>query len=107
MAILLSNLANVLRDLGRDENLKAARAALERALKIDEAALGPDHPKVGIRCGLIARMSVSIGAEENLVFAREMAQRAVDVHEKSLGVDHPYSATSRSIRDQMLLGHAP
>lgn len=107
VAILLSNLANVLRDLGRDENLKAARAALERALKIDEAALGSDHPKVGIRCGLIARMSVSIGAEENLVFAREMAQRAVDVHEKSLGVDHPYSATSRSIRDQILLGHAP
>ena len=28
VAIRLSNLANVLRDLGRDENLKAARAAL-------------------------------------------------------------------------------
>ena len=107
MATRFSNLSKVLGDLGGDENLKAARAALERALKIDEAALGPDHPKVGIRCGLIARMSVSFRGEENLVFAREMAQRAVDVHEKSLGVDHPYSATSRSIRDQMLLGHAP
>ncbi|MGH9283211.1 MAG: tetratricopeptide repeat protein, partial [Acidimicrobiales bacterium] len=37
------NLGRVLRELG---DLAGARAQLERALEISEAALGPDHPRV-------------------------------------------------------------
>jgi Tetratricopeptide repeat len=37
-------------DLVRRGRLQAARDAFERALSIDEAALGPDHPKVADDC---------------------------------------------------------
>ena len=44
MATCLNNLARVLRDQG---DLAGARKRFERALKIDAAAYGPDHPAVG------------------------------------------------------------
>ena len=43
VATTTNNLGLVLKDLG---DLAGARAALERALAIDEAAFGPDHPKI-------------------------------------------------------------
>ena len=39
----MSNLGSVLHEMG---DLTGAKAAYERALKIDEAAFGPDHPNV-------------------------------------------------------------
>jgi hypothetical protein len=39
----VNNLGRVFQDLG---DLCCARAAFERALRIDEAAYGPDHPNV-------------------------------------------------------------
>ncbi len=44
--VLVNNLGGVMQAQG---DLVGARAAYERALKIDEAAFGPDHPKVAIR----------------------------------------------------------
>ncbi len=45
VAIDLNNLAGVLQDQG---DLAGARERFERALEIDEAAYGPDHPTVAI-----------------------------------------------------------
>jgi hypothetical protein len=44
VATNLHNLAGVLRELGE---AATARPLLERALYIDETALGPDHPEGG------------------------------------------------------------
>jgi tetratricopeptide (TPR) repeat protein len=40
-----NNLGRVLKDLG---DLQGAKKHFERALKIDETALGPDHPQTTI-----------------------------------------------------------
>jgi hypothetical protein len=46
-------LGNVLQALG---DLAGARGEFERALQISEAALGPDHPTVGIRRNNLGRL---------------------------------------------------
>jgi hypothetical protein len=46
-------LSRVLRDLG---DLPGARAELERALTIVEAALGPNHPTVAVLRGDLQRV---------------------------------------------------
>ena len=53
VAIRLSNLALVLRDLG---DPAAARPLAERALAIVEAAHGPDHPDIAVRLSNLAEI---------------------------------------------------
>jgi hypothetical protein len=73
----------VLRDLG---DLPGAREQYERALAISEAALGPDHPNVGIRRGNLGGVLRDLG---DLPGAREQYERALAISEAALGPDHP------------------
>jgi hypothetical protein len=44
VATTLNNLAGALRDFGKPDQ---AQPLFERALRIDEATYGPDHPRAG------------------------------------------------------------
>jgi tetratricopeptide (TPR) repeat protein len=61
VATRLSNLAAILRDLGRP---REARPLLERALAIDEAAYGRDHPTVAARLSNLAMILRDLGRAE-------------------------------------------
>ena len=62
----------------------------KRALEIDEAALGKDHPTVAIRLNNLAAL---YQATNRLKEAEPLLQRVVKIFEKSLGEDHPNVAT--------------
>lgn len=75
LAIRLTNLGNVLRDLGQ---LDRARQAHARALEIDECALGSDHPRVAIDLNNLGTVLRDLG---DLAGARHTFQRALDLVE--------------------------
>ena len=69
-----------------------AEAMFRRALEIDEAAFGPDHPKVAIRLNNLASL---LQATNRLEEAEPMFRRALAIFEQSLGPDHPYTQGTR------------
>jgi len=81
--------ANLLNSLGGYLNnrmeLASARSVLERALKIDEKALGPEHTSV-------ATMANNLGSvlkdQGDLEGAKRCFERALNIFEKRLGKDH-------------------
>jgi tetratricopeptide (TPR) repeat protein len=64
----------------------AARAAYERALKIDEAAFGPDHPEVATDVNNLGLVLHALG---DLAGARAAFERALKIDEAAFGPDHP------------------
>ena len=88
VAIRLSNLSNVLHDLGGVEKLAEARAALLRALKIDETAGGRDYPEVATDLSTFKRPPRP-GGVENFAEARAALLRALKIDETAYGRDHP------------------
>ncbi|MHC4443896.1 MAG: tetratricopeptide repeat protein [Planctomycetota bacterium] len=65
---------------------------MRRALAIDEASLGQDHPDAAIRLNNLAEL---LKATNRLAEAEPMLKRAVEIAEKSLGPDHPDTITVR------------
>ena len=53
-----------------------ARPLAERALAIDEAALGPDHPTVAIRLGNLAGILRDLGLPDDAQRSQERARSA-------------------------------
>ena len=72
--------------------LEQARPLAERALAIDEAAYGPDHPDVATRLNNLAQIFRDLGQLEQ---ARPLAERALAITEAAYGPDHPTVATLR------------
>jgi tetratricopeptide (TPR) repeat protein len=68
-----------------------AKVAYERALAIDEAAFGPDHPRVAIRVNNLGDVLQDLG---DLVGARAAHERALAIWEKQLGPEHPNVASA-------------
>jgi tetratricopeptide (TPR) repeat protein len=68
-----------------------ALAAYERALRIDEAAYGPDHPTVAIRINNLGRVLQDLGDLEG---AKAAYERALRIDEATYGWDHAYVATA-------------
>ena len=85
-----NNLGGVLQALG---DLTGARAQLEQALAIDEAALGPDHPTVGTDRNNLGGVLQALG---NLTGARAQYEQALAVDEAALGPTHPTVGTDRN-----------
>jgi Flp pilus assembly protein TadD len=79
----------VLRAVG---DLAGARAQLERALQISEAALGPDHPDIGVRRANLGLVLHDLG---DLAGARTQLERALQISEATLGPDHPRTSAIR------------
>jgi len=65
---------------------KEAEPLMERALNIDEASFGKDHPKVAICLNNLAQL---YQATNRLKEAEPLMQRALKIDEASLGKDHP------------------
>ena len=63
---------------------------MRRALTIDEASFGAEHPKVAIRLNNLARL---LQATNRLQEAEPLMRRALEVFIGSLGVEHPRSRT--------------
>ena len=76
--------------------LAEARPLAERALAIDEAAYGPDHPAVAIRLSNLALILKDLG---QLAEARPLAERALAITEAAYGPDHPTVAILRANLD--------
>jgi tetratricopeptide (TPR) repeat protein len=71
-------------------DLAGARAAFERALAIDEAAFGPDHPTVATFVSNLGGVLLELG---DLAGARAACERALAIGQVALGPDHPTVAT--------------
>ncbi len=82
-------------ELGYHLNMVAdyagARAAYERALAIDEAAFGPEHPDVARDVNNLGEVLRELG---DLAGARAAYRRALAIWEKQLGPEHPQVATA-------------
>ncbi|WAS90919.1 serine/threonine-protein kinase [Nannocystis punicea] len=87
-AARLINLANTYLPTGAHAE---ARALLERALVLQEQALGPEH--VGLTAALnnLATIHAEAGAYAE---ARALFERAVTIQEKALGPEHPEIANA-------------
>jgi len=67
-------------------NSSLAKPYSERALAIDEKALGPDHPSVATRLNNLGTLLKALGDYEA---ARPFMERALAIDEKALGPNHP------------------
>jgi len=67
-------------------DLAEARVLMERALAIDQEALGADHLLVALRLGNLASVIRGLGSPDG---AKPLAARALAITEKALGEDHP------------------
>ena len=66
--------------------LVEAEELMRRALKLDEASYGLDHPEVAIR---LNNLSMLLRDTNRLAEAEEMMRRALKINEASYGPDHP------------------
>jgi tetratricopeptide (TPR) repeat protein len=80
---LWNNLGVNLKDLA---DYEGAKRILERALKIDENAYGPDHPNVARDVNNIGMVLQDLG---DLQEARKCYERALKIDQKADGSDHP------------------
>ncbi|MCI0710643.1 MAG: tetratricopeptide repeat protein [Chloroflexi bacterium] len=63
-----------------------AKAAHERALRIDEATFGPNHPNVAIRLNNLGSV---LKAQGDHAGAKVVYERALHINEAAFGRDHP------------------
>ncbi len=63
-----------------------ARVVSERALRIDEATLGPDHPNVALDANNLGNVLRALG---DYAGARAAFERALQIDEAASGPDHP------------------
>ncbi len=90
MATIANRISLTLRELGR---YGEARANIERAIKIEEKHLDPDHPKLAIRYSNLATVLQDQG---DLPGARSYMERANKIGEKHFDLDHPTLQVIRS-----------
>ncbi|MBC7228619.1 MAG: tetratricopeptide repeat protein, partial [Thermoflexales bacterium] len=67
-----------------------ARESCERALRIDEAAFGPDHPNVARDVNNLGLVLQALG---DLAGARKCFERALGIFQAKLPPDHPHIRT--------------
>ena len=72
--------------LATQANHRTAEPLYRRALAIDEAAFGKDHPKVAIRLNNLAGL---LEATNRLAEAEPLMLQALAIDEAALGKDHP------------------
>ena len=94
--------------LQETNRLGEAEPLMRRALAIDEASLGKDHPKVAIRLNNLAAL---LQATNRLGEAEPLMRRALAIDEASLGKDHPTVASDLNnlatlLQDTNRLGEA-
>ena len=90
LEVSLQETAHLLNSLGRYLNnrmeLASARSVLERALAIDEKALGPEHTSVAIDVNNLGSVLTRLRATWR--GAKKCFERALAIDEKALGPEH-------------------
>ena len=86
----VNNLGSVLQALG---DLEGAKRCYERALKIDEKALGPEHTSVARDVNNLGSVLQDQGDLEG---AKSCYERALKIFEKRLGKEHPNAVIVRN-----------
>ncbi len=76
-----------------------AEPLMRRALAIDEASFGADHPNVAIRLNNLAQL---LKATNRLAEAEPLMRRALAIDEASFGADHPNVAIDLNNLAQLL-----
>ena len=84
--------------------LGEAEPLMRRALAIDEASYGPDHPNVAIDLNNLAPL---LQATNRLGEAEPLMRRALAIDEASYGPDHPNVATRPQQPGVTVAGHEP
>ncbi len=79
--------------------LAEAEPLMRRALAIDEASFGPEHPTVAIRLNNLASL---LRATNRLAEAEPLMRRALEIFTRSLGVEHPSSQTVQGNLDRLV-----
>ena len=74
-------------------DLEGAKKCYQRALAIDEKALGPEHTSVAID---VNNLGSALKAEGDREGAKKCYSRALDIFEKQLGKDHPNTIVVRN-----------
>jgi tetratricopeptide (TPR) repeat protein len=97
-ALLFSNLALLLKDLGE---LGEARRRMEHAIETEERQFDPDHPTLAVSYSNLATILKDLGQVEQ---ARRLMERAIEIDEKHFDPDHPtlanrYSNIAAILRD--------
>ena len=87
MATTVGNLGLVLKATG---DYAGARSLYERALRIEEQALGPNHPDVATT---LNNLGLVLEATGDYAVARPLYERALRIKEQVLGPNHPGVAT--------------
>ena len=77
---------------------------MRRALAIDEASYGPDHPDVAIDLNNLASL---LQATNRLGEAEPLMRRALAIDEASYGPDHPNVAIRPQQPGATVAGHEP
>jgi tetratricopeptide (TPR) repeat protein len=93
VAINLSNLGQWLKDTSNPaelvqytNRLAEAERLMRRALAIDQARLGKDHPNVAIR---LSNLALLMGDTNRLIKAERLMHRALAIDKATFGKDHP------------------
>ena len=76
-----------------------AEPLMRRALAIDQATFGDDHPKVAIRLNNVAQL---LQATNRLAEAEPLMRRALDIDQASFGAHHPNVARHLNNLAQLL-----
>ena len=76
-------------------DLTGTKALYERALAIDEAAFGPDHPDVAID---LNNLGLVLESQDDLAGAKPLYERALQICREFLGDDHP---TTKNVQDNL------
>ncbi|EGV29515.1 SEFIR domain protein [Thiorhodococcus drewsii AZ1] len=95
-ATVINNLAQLLQATNR---LGEAEPLMRRALSIDEASYGPEHPNVAIRLNNLAQL---LKATNRLGDAEPLMRRALSIDEASYGPEHPKVAIRLNNLAQLL-----
>jgi tetratricopeptide (TPR) repeat protein len=73
-------------------DLQGARSHLERALAIDEAVYGPDHPDVATDLNNLGSLFLQ---HDNLYAAQTFLERSNKILRKYLGLEHPKTISTQ------------
>jgi tetratricopeptide (TPR) repeat protein len=91
VAATLTNLGIARQALGETA---AAVELYDRALRIDEAAYGPDHPQVAIT---LTNLGIARRELGETAAAVELLERALRIFEAAYGPDHPHAKHVRRL----------
>ena len=78
--------------------MAGASAAFERALRIDEAAYGPEHPEVARDINNLGRVLKELG---DVAGASAAFERALVIYEKLLPANYPSTRKVRMNLDEL------